>query len=390
MANRLPTHRQHLGLHASLALSLALLLIFVAVLAGPALAQDYLFAVPRLQMQVFIEADGTARLVYDITFENQPSGRAIDIVDIGLPTAGYNISNMRAAIDGVELFDIRPSEYVKPGVEVHLAGRWISPGDTGTLHFEATVPDLLFQDVTNRDYASFQITPTWFDDQFISGLTDVQIAIHLPEGVSPEDMLYQNEAFGQRALFEDRAVALWDFPGERLTGPNLVGVSFPAAGIANVQRMTALDLAERWFVAQTTLRWVLGHSGRRHLQLHLPALHRRHRPHPVGHWPGWPDRSLHPLAAEPVGYLFAPVAGDLFCAASAQTQAGQGGLSAPHRPGGRRRHQARADRSRGGSAAGDAAEQGADADHLRPAEKRGAAPDQRGALPGCYRPGVSN
>ena len=258
MANRLPTHRQHLGLHASLALSLALLLIFVAVLAGPALAQDYLFAVPRLQMQVFIEADGTARLVYDITFENQPSGRAIDIVDIGLPTAGYNISNMRAAIDGVELFDIRPSEYVKPGVEVHLAGRWISPGDTGTLHFEATVPDLLFQDVTNRDYASFQITPTWFDDQFISSLTDVQIAIHLPEGVSPEDMLYQNEAFGQRALFEDRAVALWDFPGERLTGPNLVGVSFPAAGIANVQRMTALDLAERWFVAQTTLRWVLG------------------------------------------------------------------------------------------------------------------------------------
>ena len=86
----------------------------------------------------------------------------------------------------------------------------------------------------------------------------MQIAIHLPEGISPEDMLYQNEAFGQRALFEDRAVALWEFPAVRLTGPNLVGVSFPSAGISNVQRMTALDLAETVVRGQPTLRLILG------------------------------------------------------------------------------------------------------------------------------------
>ncbi len=258
MAHPPITRRQRLWLRVSQVLSLALILAVVAVLAGPALAQDYRFAVPELQFQVFIEPDGTARLVYDITFENQRNGRSIDVVDIGLPTARYQISNMRASIDGVELYDIRPSEYVKPGVEVHLAGLWISPGDRGTLHFEATIPDLIFQDVTNRDYASFQITPTWFDERFVTGTTNVQIAIHLPEGISPEDMLYQNEAFGQRALFEDRAVALWEFPAVRLTGPNLVGVSFPAAGIDNVQRMTALDLAELWFVAQPTLRLILG------------------------------------------------------------------------------------------------------------------------------------
>lgn len=253
-----PSKRHHRWARASRILSLLVLLALVAVLAGPALAQDYFFAVPELRFQVFIEPDGTARLVYDITFENQPSGRSIDVVDIGLPTADYQISNMRAFIDDVELYDIRPSEFVKPGVEVHLAGMWISPGDTGTLRFEATIPDLLFEDVTNRDYASFQITPTWFGDQYVSGTTNLQIAIHLPEGISPEDMLYQNEAFGQRALFEDRAVAFWDFPAVRLTGPNLVGVSFPSAGISNVQRMTALDLAELWFVGQPTLRLILG------------------------------------------------------------------------------------------------------------------------------------
>lgn len=252
------THDHRLWRRGSQVVSILLLLAVLAVLTGPAQAQDYFFAVPTLQMQVFIEPDGTARLVYDITFQNEPSGRAIDVIDIGMPTADYSISNMSASIDGVPLSDIRPSEFVKPGVEVHLDDYWIMPGDTGTLRFEATIPGLVFQDVTNRDYASFQITPTWYGDQYISGFTNVQIAIHLPEGISPEDMLYQNEAFGQRALFEDRAVALWDFPAVRLTGPNLVGVSFPSAGIDNVQRMSALDMAEMWFVGQPTLRLILG------------------------------------------------------------------------------------------------------------------------------------
>jgi hypothetical protein len=252
------TQRQRHWLRASQVVSLALILVVVAVIAGPALAQDYRFSVPELQFQVFIEPDGSARLVYDITFENGRTGRTIDVVDIGMPTAGYSISNMRASIDGVELYDIRPSEYVKPGVEVHLAGLWIGSGERGTLHFEATIPGLIFEDVTNRDNASFQITPTWFDSRFVSGTTNLQIAIHLPEGISPDDLLYQDQPFTNKALFEDRAVAYWQFPTARLTGPNLVGVSFPSAGISNVQRMTALDLAELWFVGQPTLRLILG------------------------------------------------------------------------------------------------------------------------------------
>lgn len=131
------------------------------------------------------------------------------------------------------------------------------PGDTGTLHFEATITDLLFQDVTNRDYASFQITPTWFDDQYVSGLTNVQIAIHLPEGGQPRGDALPERSLRSAGAVRGSRVALWDFPAERLTGPNLVEIP-SAVGIAGVQRMTVLDLAERWFVAQTTLRWVLG------------------------------------------------------------------------------------------------------------------------------------
>ncbi len=180
-------------------------------------------------MQVFIQPDGTARAGLRHHLPERAHGRAIDVVDIGLPTAGYNISNIRASIDGVELTDIRPSEYVKPGVEVHLAGLWINPGDTGTLHFEATVPSLLFEDVTNRDYASFQITPTWFGDQYISGTTNVQIASTCRRGSARRTCCTRTRPSASEALFEDRAVAFWQFPAVRLTGPNLVGVSFPAA-----------------------------------------------------------------------------------------------------------------------------------------------------------------
>ena len=181
-------------------------------------------------MQVFIEPDGTAWLVYDMTFQNEPTGRA-HRRGRHRPAHGRlrDQQHARASIDGVELSDIRPSEYVKPGVEVHLAGLWINPGDAGTLHFEATVPNLLFEDVTNRDLASFQITPTWFGEQYISGDTNVQIAVHLPEGISPDDLLFQDQPFTTKALFEDRAVAFWDFPAVRLTGPNSGGRLLPRA-----------------------------------------------------------------------------------------------------------------------------------------------------------------
>lgn len=60
MANRLTTHRQRLGLRASRRLRWRCCWSAWPALVGPAPAQDYYFAVPNLQLQVFIEADGTA------------------------------------------------------------------------------------------------------------------------------------------------------------------------------------------------------------------------------------------------------------------------------------------------------------------------------------------
>ncbi len=242
-------------------LALLFAVCLLALFAAPAAAQDYLFSVPDLEMQVFVQQDASARIVYDITFENSAGGHVIDIVDIGMPTNDYDIGNMSASVGGVAVSEIRPSELVRQAVEIHLGRFTIPPSGTGVLHFELTIPDFVYQDVTNKELASLQISPTWFDGQFVQGTTDVKIAIHLPEGVNPDEMLYQDVPFTQKALFEGRAVALWEFPDARLTGPNRVGVSFSQTVMERVIEQSVFDLAINWFVGNPGVRVIAGILG---------------------------------------------------------------------------------------------------------------------------------
>jgi hypothetical protein len=235
---------------------LILLLIGTATLAQPIAAQTYSFEVPELQLQVFVQTDASARLVYDVTLRNY--GSAIDVVDIGLPHDNYDIGNMSASINGAPLTDIRRSTYIDIGVEIHLGQYAIPNGSTGTLHFEATIPDLVFQDTTDADYASLQITPTWFDGDSVMGRSEIRIAVHVPEGVEPDELRYQRVPYTSIAMFEGRAVAIWEFPEARATEANLVGLSFPNRVMERVIRMTLLDLTRRWLDTNPEIAMLLG------------------------------------------------------------------------------------------------------------------------------------
>jgi hypothetical protein len=222
----------------------------------PVNAQSYSFSVPELKMQAYVQVDGSVRIVYDITFENL--GSPIDIVDIGLPHRDYNIGNMSASIDGVALSDIRTSEYIDIGVEIHLGNQAIPAGSRGTLHFEATMPDMVYQDTTNRDHASLRITPTWFDSNSVQGTGTIAVAIHLPPGIEPDEVLYQQEPFTAKALFEDQTVVVWEWTDRRATEAHIVGVSFPQRGMTNVIRMTFLDLVKAWLEDNPGTVFLLG------------------------------------------------------------------------------------------------------------------------------------
>jgi hypothetical protein len=227
----------------SMWLLLFLLALTVFIPASGVLAQNYDFAVPELRMQVFIQPDASAHIVYDITFENYGT---LDIVDIGTPHDDYDLSNFTASIDGQPLTDIRVSEYVDPGVEIHLGSHAIPYGEEGTLHVEFTMPDMVYEDTTQDGYASFQITPTWFDSSLVRGSSDIWVLVHMLPEVQPEDVLYQDVEFTDKVIFEEHTVVGWRWPNDQATGPHLVGTSFPTTGMTRVIEQSLLDITLKW------------------------------------------------------------------------------------------------------------------------------------------------
>ncbi|MCJ7551867.1 MAG: hypothetical protein MUQ30_19530, partial [Anaerolineae bacterium] len=240
----------------SLFIAVCVCLIITGSAAGPAYTQSYWFAVPELKMEVTVLPDASARIVYDITFENY--GTDIDIVDIGLPHKDYDISTMAASINGVSLSDIRTSEYIDIGVEIHLRDQAIPSGETGTLHFEATMPDMVYQDTTDKELASMRITPTWFDTDVVKGQSNVKVAIHLPEGIEPDEVLYQQEPFTTKALYQGHAVAVWEWNEVPATQAHMVGVSFPSRVMTRVVKMTVIDLVKQWLDDNPQTKVLLG------------------------------------------------------------------------------------------------------------------------------------
>lgn len=232
------------------------IVLLLSLMGNPTLAQNYSFAVPQMRMQVYVQPDASARIVYDITFENY--GSPIDVVDIGTPHGNYNIGNMSAAIDGVRLNDIRKSTYIDTGVEVHLTGQEIGPGERGTLRFEFTMPDMVYQDTTDKELASLQITPTWFDKDLVRGTTHLQLAVHIPEGVEPDEVVYQKQAFTNKVIFNDRVVAIWEWSETQLTKEHLVGVSFPKRVMQTVIEMNIFQLTNKWLTDNPMVYLMLG------------------------------------------------------------------------------------------------------------------------------------
>jgi hypothetical protein len=216
--------------------------------------QSYRFAVPQMDLEVFVQADASVLMKYRIVFENDRSGNPIDIVDIGLPHRNYLITDMSASIDGRQLDDIRKSTYISTGVEVHLRNWAIPPGGSGVFEFQCRMPDMVYRDTTDKTYASLQITPTWFDAQAQQGRTRLQAAIHLLPGIDPESVKYQNEQYRYTDLVlfgetsDKHPVAIWQYDSLQLSSNNpKLSLSFPQTGMSRVVALGPFGLFMKWF-----------------------------------------------------------------------------------------------------------------------------------------------
>jgi hypothetical protein len=172
---------------------IVLLLLAGAVSAhpSPASAQSYSFSLPREDVHVYWNTDGTLSIDYAFVFQNDPGAAAIDYVDVGVPNDNYSINRVSADVDGRIISAITSSPYVDPGVALALGGASILGGSSATVHVHiGRVSNVLYPDSEDSNYASAVFSPTWFDSSMVHGATDLSVTFHLPPGVGPDDPKY--------------------------------------------------------------------------------------------------------------------------------------------------------------------------------------------------------
>ncbi len=203
-----------------------------------ALAQNYSFSVPKEDVTVSIDAQGTATIDYTYVFQNEPGASPIDAVDIGTPNDTYNLGSVTATIDGQAIRSIEVSPYVDHGVALNLGSNAIQPGQSGTIH--VTIPGIngiLYPGTQkeNEPYASFQFMPNYFDSSFVNGNTNMSVTLVLPPGMTADLPTYFNpkgwpgDAAPQSGFTNDnRVFYTWQSDQASAAKQYTFGGSFPA------------------------------------------------------------------------------------------------------------------------------------------------------------------
>ena len=204
-----------------------LVALCLTVLLPVAQAQDFRFNLSENRVHLRIDTSGTVHIVYDMTVVNDSGAVPIDVFDIGMPNNTYNLSDVQASINGVPVTNISNSPYVKPGVAVEFDSNAILPGQTGTLHLEADVRDMIFQDSEDAEYASIEFSPTWFSSQFVHGTTHLEVSFQFPPGVTSEEPRYHQEPFTESYFENDRVVYTWVKEDASADKQYTFGASFP-------------------------------------------------------------------------------------------------------------------------------------------------------------------
>jgi hypothetical protein len=218
----------------------------------PASAQSYSFSLPREDVQVYWNADGTLSIDYTFVFQNDPGAPTIEYVDVGVPNSDYSIGGITADVDGRRISDITPSPYVDPGVALGLGAGSIRGGASGTVHVRISrVSRVLYPDSEDSNYASAVFSPTWFDSGSVHGKTDLSVTFHLPPGVGPDEPKYHlpsgNWPGGDEPAFaldsEERVAYTWRSLDANGSTQYKFGASFPARAVPSdaVVRLSAVE-----------------------------------------------------------------------------------------------------------------------------------------------------
>ncbi|MCJ7703473.1 MAG: hypothetical protein MUO62_17970, partial [Anaerolineales bacterium] len=219
-------------------LNIFILFLLFLSFPGNALAQDYYFRLDKETVHVLWNDDGSLSLDYTLVFYNDPSGHAIEFVDLGLPNYSYIESSINADVNGQAAAYISSSDYEGSGsgVAIALGNRSIPSGQTGTVHiWVGTIQDVLFIEDTDNTYASAVFIPSYFGSSYVYGNTDLTVIYHLPPGVQPDEPRWHEapSGFPEEPITgiddQGRITYTWHNPSADGHSRYKFGASFPAS-----------------------------------------------------------------------------------------------------------------------------------------------------------------
>jgi len=229
---------------------------------------DYYFSVPEMDVKVTVNQDSSIKIDYEIEFYCDVTGKAIDVVDIGFPTEDYDINSVTAQLkeksgillkqvkdelsktaffrdikeEGfnkvIPLHDIRKSEYIDIGVEIHLGEHSIGPGSSAVLVVSGINKKMVFEDTSDKNYASVVFSPTWFGENFVTGTTNLKMTFIFPPGVKEgEGRWHENHGGRPQNIFfeEERLHYEWNFAQANPSRQYFFGISFPKKLVSSVR-----------------------------------------------------------------------------------------------------------------------------------------------------------
>ena len=206
-------------------------------------AQDYLYTVDRNISHVIVNRDGSADIEYWLTFTCAKNAHPIEIADVGLPNDAYDLGTAQAWYSqgtggGQEfpLTDIRPSDWLDVGVEVHLEEHTIRPGQQGTLHFKINVREMVYPDEKDDAYASVEFSPAYWVSDVVQGKGHMEIHLHFPAGVTNKETRYHGKEFDEVDLADDRIVFIYTHPNTPGSKTYKHGISFPRTYVDEVYK----------------------------------------------------------------------------------------------------------------------------------------------------------
>ena len=243
-----------------LMVSAVIMVLALVLWFQPAAAQVFSFSLDRLTVDVYFQADGTARIDYAFVFTNDASASPLDYIDIGLPTHDYSLSSVSAWLGIEPVSRVTDSSAVDPGIAVWLDPTYIQPGETATMSVSiARVGGMFYRADEPQGYASAQFSPSWFGSEYVHGTTDIAVSFHFPPGVQPDEPRWfsppsgwPQESPATSIDTEGRVVYTWSNSAGNGYTQYTFGAAFPAQYIPQ-EAIAAPSLFARLGIDQDTV-----------------------------------------------------------------------------------------------------------------------------------------